>query len=66
MTDAIHTPDSHELPNPQDAEAPETVSVMEILRENWVLTRSLIIFVLMLFVPLFLAWKLDLFLVANN
>jgi hypothetical protein len=39
---------------------------MEILRENWVLTRSLIIFVLMLFVPLFLAWKLDLFLVANN
>ncbi len=58
--------DAPEIPNAQDADAPETVSVMEILRENWVLTRSLIIFVLMLFVPLLLAWKLDLFLVANN
>lgn len=58
--------DAPEVPNTQDADAPETVSVMEILRENWVLTRSLIIFVLMLFVPLLLAWKLDLFLVANN
>jgi hypothetical protein len=66
MTEANNAPATHELPNPQDAEAPETVSVKEILQENWVLTRSLIFFVLMLFVPLFLAWKLDLFLVANN
>ena len=58
--------DAPELPNPQDADAPETVSVKQILQENWVLTRSLIVFILMLFVPLFLAWKLDLFLVANN
>lgn len=58
--------DAPELPNPQDAEAPETVSVRQILSENWILARSLIIFILMLFVPLILAWKLDLFLVANN
>jgi hypothetical protein len=58
--------DAPEVPNTQDADSPETVSVKEILRENWVLTRSLIIFILMLFVPLLLAWKFDLFLVANN
>ena len=49
---------------PQGPEAP--VSVKEILKENWVLARALIFFILMLAVPLVLAWKLDLFLVANN
>ncbi len=49
---------------PQGPEAP--VSVKEILRENWVLARALIFFFFMLAVPLILAWKLDLFLVANN
>ncbi|HJU83594.1 MAG TPA: hypothetical protein VJ600_05245 [Holophagaceae bacterium] len=49
---------------PQGAEAP--VSVKEILKENWVLARALIFFILMLAVPLIVAWKLDLFLTANN
>ena len=42
------------------------ISVRQILKENWVLARALIFFILMLSVPLILAWKLDLFLVANN
>jgi hypothetical protein len=41
------------------------VTIREILKENWVLTRSLVFFILMLGVPLFLAWKLNLFTVAN-
>ena len=42
------------------------VSVRQILKENWVLARALIFFILMLAVPTLIAWKLDLFLVANN
>ena len=49
---------------PQGVEPP--ISVFGILKENWVLARALIVFILMLSVPLFVAWKLDLFLVANN
>ena len=46
-----------------EPEAP--ITIREILKENWVLTRSLIFFILMLSVPLFLAWKNNLFTVAN-
>ncbi len=42
------------------------ISVRQILKENWVLTRALIMFILIMTVPLFVAWKFDLFLVANN
>lgn len=42
------------------------VSVRQILKENWILARALIIFILMLAVPTLIAWKFGLFLVANN
>lgn len=42
------------------------ISVRQILKDNWILARCLIIFILMLAVPALLAWKFDLFLVANN
>ncbi len=42
------------------------VSIRQILKENWVLARALIFFILMLAVPVLVAWKFDLFLVANN
>ena len=42
------------------------VSVRQILKENWVLARALIFFILMLAVPTLVAWKFDLFLTANN
>lgn len=52
---------------PEVESAPEPpVSVLQILKENWILARSLIFFLLMLSVPLLIAWKYDLFLVANN
>jgi len=52
---------------PDVESAPEPpVSVLQILKENWILARSLIFFLLMLSVPLLIAWKYDLFLVANN
>ena len=41
------------------------VSLKKILQENPFLVKMLVFFFLMLFVPLVLAWKLDLFLVAN-
>ena len=42
------------------------VSVRQILKENWILARALIFFLLMLAVPVLVAWKFNLFLVANN
>lgn len=51
------TPDS----NTEDA----PITLREILKENWVLRNSLIVFILMLAVPLILAWKLDWFLIAG-
>ena len=52
---------------PEVESAPEPpISVLQILKENWILARSLIFFLLMLSVPLLIAWKYDLFLVANN
>lgn len=48
-------------PAPQD----DVVTIKEVLRENPILARSLIFLVFMLLVPVFLAWKYDLFLVAN-
>ena len=57
-----------EAPNPSefrpDGEEPP-VSLWKILQENPFLVKMLVFFFLMLFVPLVLAWKLDLFLVAN-
>jgi len=47
-----------------DEEAP--ISVRQILKENWILARCLIIFILMLAVPALIAWKFNLFLTANN
>ena len=47
--------------SPQD----DVVTIKEVLKENPILTRSLIFFVFMLLIPVFLAWKYDLFLVAN-
>ena len=58
---------THSEQEPEVDSAPEPpISVLQILKENWVLARSLIFFLLMLSVPLFIAWKYNLFLVANN
>ncbi len=61
------TENTHSEQEPEAGSAPEPpISVIQILKENWVLARSLIIFILMLSVPLLIAWKYNLFLVANN
>ncbi len=52
-------------PDVESASEPP-ISVVQILKENWILARSLIFFLLMLSVPLLIAWKYNLFLVANN
>lgn len=54
------------LPAPPDETEEGPVSVRQILKENWVLARALVFFLLMLAVPVLVAWKFDLFLVANN
>ncbi|HEU4952257.1 MAG TPA: hypothetical protein VFT46_09885 [Holophagaceae bacterium] len=60
MTELDQTPHDH-------ADAEEgPVTIRQVLKENWVLARALIFFILMLAVPLFVAWKFNLFLVANN
>jgi len=62
MTENTHSDQGLEIqPTPEPP-----ISVLQILKENWVLARSLIFFLLMLSVPLFIAWKYNLFLVANN
>ena len=53
----------HQTPDSNPENAP--ISAREILKENWVLRNALIVFILMLAVPLFLAWKLDWFLIAG-
>lgn len=55
--------DTHPTDQSTEPEAP--ITIREILHENWILARALIIFILMLSVPLFVAWKMDLFTVAN-
>jgi len=62
MTENTHS--EHEPEIEPVTEPP--ISVLQILKENWVLARSLIFFLLMLSVPLIIAWKYNLFLVANN
>ncbi len=59
MTETLdhQTPDSHQEDAP--------ITNKEILKENWVLRNALIFFILMLAVPLILAWKLDWFLIAG-
>ena len=54
-------PDLHD----QTSEPEAPITIREILKENWVLARALIFYILMLSVPLFVAWKMDLFTVAN-
>ncbi len=65
MTDMTENPQSGQEPDAGSSPEPP-ISVLQILKENWVLARSLIIFILMLSVPLLIAWKYNLFLVANN
>ena len=49
---------------PQGEDPP--ISLKKILQENPFLVKMIIFFFLMLSVPLVIAWKFDLFLVANN
>jgi hypothetical protein len=60
MTEA---PEDPKTLRPEGEEPP--VSLKQILQENPFLVKMLIFFFLMLFVPLAVAWKFDLFLVAN-
>ena len=53
-------------PVPQDEAEEGPISVRQILKDNWILARALIIFILIMAVPVLIAWKFDLFLVANN
>lgn len=53
-------------PAPQDEAEEGPISVRQILKDNWILARALIIFILIMAVPVLIAWKFDLFLVANN
>jgi hypothetical protein len=61
MSELDQTPATH-----QDEAEEGPISVRQILKDNWILARCLIIFILMLAVPALLAWKFNLFLVANN
>jgi hypothetical protein len=65
MTDENEKTHSGQEPGVEPASEPP-ISVLQILKENWVLARALIFFLLMLSVPLLIAWKFNLFLVANN
>jgi len=56
------TPEPEHAPRSHDE---DTVSLVRILKENRFLAQMIVFFFLMLFVPLILAWKFDLFLVAN-
>ena len=53
----------HQTPDTNSEDSP--ITMREILKENWVLRNALIVFILMLAVPLVLAWKLDWFLIAG-
>ncbi|HJW33799.1 MAG TPA: hypothetical protein VJ505_10580 [Holophagaceae bacterium] len=53
----------HQTQDTSSEDAP--ITNKEILKENWVLRNALIFFILMLAVPLILAWKLDWFLIAG-
>jgi hypothetical protein len=48
---------------PKGVEPP--VSLRKILQENPFLVKMIVFFFLMLIIPLVIAWKFDLFLVAN-
>lgn len=65
MTDMTENTHPEQEPEVESASEPP-ISVVQILKENWILARSLIFFLLMLSVPLLIAWKYNLFLVANN
>ncbi len=62
MTENLH---SEQEPSGGPAADPP-ISVLEILKQNWILARALIMFLLIMTVPLLIAWKFNLFLVANN
>ena len=61
MTDAPLPQD----PEPRPGAVEPPVSLRRILQENPFLVKMLIFFFLMLSVPLVIAWKFNLFLVAN-
>jgi len=61
MTDPLEPPQLES--RPEGVEPP--VSLRRILKENPFLVKMIIFFFLMLSVPLVIAWKFDLFLVAN-
>lgn len=65
MTELTENPHSEQKAEAEPISDPP-ISVRQILKENWVLARALIFFFLMLSVPLLIAWKFNLFLVANN
>jgi len=50
----------------QDEAEEGPISLFQILRDNWILARCTLVFILIMTVPLLIAWKFDLFLVANN
>ena len=57
-------PEFKEVPSvPEGTEPP--VSLGKILKENPFLVKMIVVLFLLLFVPLIIAWKFDLFLVAN-
>ncbi|MBS1767767.1 MAG: hypothetical protein JST05_10265 [Acidobacteria bacterium] len=58
--------DIEQVPAQTHEEDEGPISVRQILKENWILARCVVFLILMLFVPLIIAWKLNLFLVANN
>lgn len=64
MTEPLESPSDLKPAVPPPAEEPP-VSLRRILQENPFLVKMIIFFLLMLFVPLVLAWKFDLFLVDS-
>jgi hypothetical protein len=59
----IESPEFKETTPPEGVEPP--ISLRKILQENPFLVKMIVFFFLMLIVPLVIAWKFDLFLVAN-
>lgn len=61
MSELDQTPATH-----QDEAEEGPISVRQILKDNWILARCVLVLIIILTVPLFVAWKFNLFLVANN
>lgn len=61
MSELDQTPATH-----QDEAEEGPISVRQILKDNWILARCVLVLIIILTVPLLVAWKFNLFLVANN